>query len=334
MLVRLLVLLFLIFNRGITAPVAGTVRIYLTPATVATAPGQEFTIDLMVDAGSQPVAAVDAFLHFNPTYLWVLGIVPDATALPTLLISAYDNAAGEVTYSAGKDPGGANATGTFRLATIRLRAVGTTTGTQLAFVFQPPLRNTDIFYQGLSVFGSATNGNVTIPPLQIPLQAGWNLISIPIVPAAPSLPGLLVSIAPYYTSVSAYNCNDQADPWKQYTGAGSDLTTLTEKQGVWIQMSSAATLSITGTIPLSTSISLCQGWNLVGYPAHDERNLAMALASIAGKYGRVMTFDAAAGEWRSYDANRPPYANTLTTLRPGHGYWIWMNQAAVLTIDY
>jgi hypothetical protein len=333
LLVRSLVSLFLIF-RGVLAPAAGAARIYLTPATVTAAPGQEFTIDLMVDAGSQPVAAVDAFLDFNPTYLRVWGIVPDVAALPTVLISTFDNTSGQIAYSVGKALTGDDATGTFRLATIRLQAVGTTTGTQMAFAFQPPLRNTDIFYQGQSVFGSATNASVRVRPFQLPLQAGWNLVSMPLVPAVPSLPGLLGSIAPYYASVSAYNCNDQADPWKQHTGAGGDLTALTEKQGVWIQMSRAATLSITGTIPFSTSIPLCQGWNLVGYPAHDERSLATALASISGKYERVMSFDAAAGDWQSYNTGNPSYANTLTMLQPGRGYWIWMNQAAVLTIDY
>jgi hypothetical protein len=335
-LARLLLLLAFVFSRGLAAPAAGTVRIYLTPASTTVAVGQVFSVDLMVAAGSQPVAAVDAFLDYDPTLLRVVSITPDGAALPTTLMQTFDNLTGKITYSSGAALGGASATGTFRLATIRLQlqALGTTATTQLAFSFLRPLRYTDIFYMGLSVLGSASNADIIAPALQIPLRAGWNLVSFPIVPGVPSLPGFLGSNVADYTSVSTYNCSDQADPWKQYTGSGGDFTAVTQKQGVWIQTSSAVTLSVSGVIPLTSNIMLCQGWNLIGYPAHAERNLTTALAAIAGMFDRVLTFDAVSGTWHSYDVNRPAYANSLTTLQPGRGYWIRMNQAATLNVDY
>jgi hypothetical protein len=148
------------FLASVFAP-AGTVNIRISPAATTVPVGNTFNIDLMVDAGSQSVDAVDAFLDFNPTYLQVIGITPDLTALPTLLANSFDNTLGRIAYSAGKLVGGP-VTGTFRVASIQFQAIAQTAGTGLTFAFQPPLRNTDAFYQGASVFGSATNGTVVI----------------------------------------------------------------------------------------------------------------------------------------------------------------------------
>ncbi len=144
------------------AAAAGTVQFYLSPGVNTISLNQEFMVDLMLETGSQPVDAADAFLSYDPAYLQVVSITPDIAALPTILVASFDNAQGFIAYSAGKQLGGADASGTFRLATVRLRALAPTTGTDLTFVFQPPLHNTDAFYQGVSVMGSATNGSVVI----------------------------------------------------------------------------------------------------------------------------------------------------------------------------
>jgi hypothetical protein len=41
-----------------------------------------------------------------------------------------------------------------------------------------------------------------------------------------------------------------------------------------------------GTLLASTSIGLCVGWNLIGFPAAQARPVRNALASIEGKYAR------------------------------------------------
>ncbi|MCC7186648.1 MAG: hypothetical protein IT185_10430 [Acidobacteria bacterium] len=143
-------------------PQAGTVRTYLSPAVSSVTVGQEFNVNLVVAAGSQPVAAVDAFLDFAPAYVQVVSITPDTGALATVLLNSFDNSLGRITYAAGKALGGADATGTFRIAAVRLRAMAGTTGTNLAFAFEPPLRNTDAFHEGLSVLGTATGASVVI----------------------------------------------------------------------------------------------------------------------------------------------------------------------------
>ncbi|MBC7243654.1 MAG: hypothetical protein H5T60_14565, partial [Anaerolineae bacterium] len=50
---------------------------------------------------------------------------------------------------------------------------------------------------------------------------------------------------------------------------------------------------------------------------------------IAGKYRVVMSFDPEFGA-RSYYPDLPPSLNTLRTLEPGKGYWIYMTSAGEL----
>lgn len=148
---------------AVAAGPAGVVVLRIDPPQSTVAAGQEFQVTIQVQAGSQPVDAVDSFLSFDPARLQVLQLIP-GTALPTVLASSFDNAAGRISYSAGKQLGGPDPNGTFVLVTLRLQARSTappgTTG--LVFVFQPPVQNTDVFYRGQSVLGSTQNGNVTI----------------------------------------------------------------------------------------------------------------------------------------------------------------------------
>lgn len=144
---------------------AGTVVLRVEPAVSTVVTGQEFEVTLIVDAGSQPVDAVDAFLSFDPALLQVLDLAPGA-ALPTILASSFDNTTGRISYSAGKQLGGPDPTGTFKLVVIHLQAQSTPApgGTPIAFVFEPPARFTDVFFRGKSVFGSAQDGTVIIQP--------------------------------------------------------------------------------------------------------------------------------------------------------------------------
>ena len=147
----------------LSVPQVGVVQLRVQPATQTVAPGQPFSVQLVVEAGTQPVDAVDAFLGFDPALVQGTAIIP-GEALPTLLASSVDNAAGRITFSAGKQLGGPDASGTFVLATVQFQAQGAPApaGTALAFAFQPPVQNTDAFYRGGSVLGGAAGGLVVI----------------------------------------------------------------------------------------------------------------------------------------------------------------------------
>jgi RHS repeat-associated protein len=168
----------------------------------------------------------------------------------------------------------------------------------------------------------------------LPLLTGWNLLSLPQQPVDPSPGAVFGGVA---ARVFAYDACDAADPWKVWNPAdpaGSDLTAVDHKVGFWLEAAQTATLPAAGTEPATTTIHLCPGWNLIGYPVPQPRPVAAALSSIAGKYVRVFGYDPfdPADPWEIYDVTVPAWANDLRVLQPGRGYWILATAEADLIL--
>ena len=146
--------------------------------------------------------------------------------------------------------------------------------------------------------------------VSIPLTRGWNLVSIPEEPTDTDPTAVLSSIDGNYSEVYAYNGCDAADPWKLYdpaNQANSNLTAIDHKMGLWIDMTAADTLEVSGSTPSDTSIQLCEGWNLIGYPLDTPLPVNGALASIYGKYERVFGHELLdiADPWAFFDGPAP-----------------------------
>lgn len=153
------------------------------------------------------------------------------------------------------------------------------------------------------------------------LNQGWNLISIPL--QINSASSQLFSGLDY-ESVWAYSNG----AWLSYSPTRpaflNTLQTVNETLGVWVKMNSVGTLSVEGTVPSTTNISLYSGWNLVGYPSLANRTVTDALATIEGNYSAVFMYKN--NVWYSYDPNRPVFLNTLSEFFTGYGYWTKMNK--------
>ena len=149
---------------------AETVTIAISPASGTVTVGEVFTLDIQIEASSQPVDTGAAFIDFDPAYLTVVDasgnpsdqIIPGST-LDTILQNSVDNTMGQIDYVAGVLVG-TPPSGTFTLATIRFKAEAQTAGSGIPinFVFSPPARNTDALYEGNSVLSSHVDGNVVI----------------------------------------------------------------------------------------------------------------------------------------------------------------------------
>ena len=110
-------------------------------------------------------------------------------------------------------------------------------------------------------------------------------------------------------------------------GAQNTLTQTVALRGYWLKLNSAATLVVTGTQPVTTTVHLQPGWNLIGYLPDTALARDVALASIAGQYTALLGFDQGAESWY---AALPDSMNTLTMMYPNRGYWIYMTEAADL----
>ncbi|MFC1719099.1 hypothetical protein ACFL6S_35935 [Candidatus Poribacteria bacterium] len=168
----------------------------------------------------------------------------------------------------------------------------------------------------------------------VELEAGWNLISLPLQPEDTSLDSALASIQGEYSSIWAYDAaNGQ---WlSRVTDRPSFLSNLDEVKsgaGYWVMMDTPSSLSIQGERS-AISIPLDTGWNLIGYDSLTTKTLEEALSSIAGNYESVWTYDAVYGEWKRYVVDAQDPLNDLEIIEPGKGYWINMSQPGMLIMD-
>src|SRR6185436_3881510 len=171
----------------------------------------------------------------------------------------------------------------------------------------------------------------------VPLLPGWNLISLPRPPDSVDPAAVFSSIAGSYTIVHSYDACD-AEPWRTWDPAApgaSDLTSVDHRAGLWVRATAAATLAVSGTEPAETSIHLCQGWNLIGYPLAQPRPVLAALSSIASKFRRVFGWDPAdpVDPWEVFDVAVPAWANDLEQMQPGRGYWIYATEETTLVMS-
>ncbi len=169
------------------------------------------------------------------------------------------------------------------------------------------------------------NTTVIVTYFEIPLHAGWNLVSIPLVQTNTSILSVLSSIAGQWSVVKYYDTTDAADHWKTYRPGSSanDLWNIDHTMGFWIFANVNTILTVYGEIPTDTQIILRAGWNLVGYPT---LNTTTTLANALFGTGYL-----------SAEGYCPvsPYIMALDNsyiMQPGEGYWVYVPADAVWNI--
>ena len=172
--------------------------------------------------------------------------------------------------------------------------------------------------------------------VQIPLVAGWNLISLPVVPANTGIATVLASQAAgaNLTIVWSY----QSGAWKSATLNSIThvfsglLNTMQDGRGYWIYMTKADNLFVLGAVfapppALPPSYSLSIGWNLIGFkpqptvdlpPSTTTVSVDTYLQSINTFYdtNNVWVYSNSGGTWTR--------ATGSTPLTPGTALWIYM----------
>lgn len=170
------------------------------------------------------------------------------------------------------------------------------------------------------------------------LLPGWNLLATPKQPPSTNPSAVFAPITGDYNVVYGYDGCNSAAPWQVFDPAAppasNDLAAVTHKIGFWIQTSITTTLPLAGTIPPTSTIELCEGWNLIGLPMEQARPVRNALYSIEGRYSLVFGYDPAdpADPWQIYDTAAPDWSNDLEMMLPGRGYWILATEDTTLTI--
>ncbi|MDI6729947.1 MAG: hypothetical protein QMD06_00160 [Candidatus Altarchaeum sp.] len=159
------------------------------------------------------------------------------------------------------------------------------------------------------------------------LHAGWNLISIPVALSETSLFSVLKGIEYKYTEVFAYA--DDGWQFKVYINDKwiGNMDKIETGKGYWIYMEEDAIWIIEGYEISNVSIFLHEGWNLIGYPRLDSKNISQVMSWIDGKYTGIYAYDRS-WEFRTYTYD--VWLGSLDKMEPGRGYLIKMKNSTIL----
>ena len=166
----------------------------------------------------------------------------------------------------------------------------------------------------------------TTVDLSIDLIAGWNWISFNVDPEDASLASVLATVGETATFINSQS-SGTATNYGDYGWYGG-LTSLDPTQMYLLDMSEAATLTVTG-VPVdvaSRPIDLISGWNWIGYLPQNAGDVATALASV----GDLATFINSQSSGTATNYGDYGWYGGLTTLEPGSGYLLDMSGAGTL----
>ncbi|WP_243113858.1 Ig-like domain-containing protein [Desulfofundulus salinus] len=152
----------------------------------------------------------------------------------------------------------------------------------------------------------------------VTLKAGWNLVSLPLIPNEPSIGTVLASVYDKLGAVWSYDA--VAGKWSSYApGAPSSLTVMRDGKGYWVKVNGDCSFAVEGVeMPVGPQVppsyELVPGWNLIGFKSTVPEKASEYLAAMAGKYTVIYGYDAATQRFHQVLAGE--------NLQPGKGYWI------------
>jgi hypothetical protein len=161
----------------------------------------------------------------------------------------------------------------------------------------------------------------TPPPVvshTIDLKPGWNLISLPLAPSEGDIAKLLSGINGKFEAVYAWNGKD----FEAFI-PGDDTSSLKRMdagRGYWIYITEASSLQVTG-VQAEKTISLSEGWNLVGFSSTSSMPASQALTSAKGKVEAVFSFNPVENSYLEVE-----------TFQPGAGYWVYATESVSWTL--
>ncbi len=159
----------------------------------------------------------------------------------------------------------------------------------------------------------------------IPLVAGWNLVSLPLIPDSTAISDVLAGVD--IRRVFAFDT--ATGLWQTYQpGASGGLTDIVPGRGYWFSAGTPGTLTVHGRLPsLPFQVTLSPGWNLVGFPLISSSCATYQLAGISP--GIVAGYDGVSTAWELVNNG---WFGDSSWVKNGQGYWVKMAESTTLTI--
>ncbi|MBI2577036.1 hypothetical protein HYV84_07520 [Candidatus Woesearchaeota archaeon] len=154
--------------------------------------------------------------------------------------------------------------------------------------------------------------------MRIPLQDGWNLISIPVNTSNSSVKSLLWNVNFSYLV--------SFPPLAYYINGGSHtFEDINTSKSYWVKSEGMQTISALGNYADHPLMELKEGWNSIAYPFFSAAwaNQTFNNPSILSVFALNNSLNSS--QWLSYSPARPDSINTLKKITPGMGLVIAAN---------
>ncbi|MBN2355276.1 T9SS type A sorting domain-containing protein [candidate division KSB1 bacterium] len=163
------------------------------------------------------------------------------------------------------------------------------------------------------------SGNGSEKTLTVPFLPGWNMFSINVAPPDSSIETVLQPIVNHFKIVKD-GMGRNYIPQYQINTIGN----IRYKEGYQVYMLQPCSLKVDGQpVAPTTPIALIAGWNMISYLPTVPINAAAALFSIKDQLMVAKNNDG--------QVYIPQYnINTIGDMRPGQGYQVYLNTAAIL----
>ena len=173
-----------------------------------------------------------------------------------------------------------------------------------------------------------TSIDVVTPPEDIPLDAGWNFISIPHELADPSVDGVLEGVA--YDALAYYDA--QTRQW-------DDVSTFEPLKGYWINVSATDQVILEGSLAPATTggtelpaLQLYEGWNAIGSMYSVAHNAEFVLQSIDDHLTKIVgpwndgEYELIGHNGQSGVREDGDVGTDIFEMSPYSGYWVFVTE--------
>lgn len=223
------------------------------------------------------------------------------------------------------------------------RGINETGRTYVAPSLSGPWTDLGAYASGSVAIRLRTSTVAATTAYSIDLYPGWNLVSLPLIPDDASIDVVLAEISDSVNMVRHYYSSgpeDQGWLWYQPGVTESTLTTMEDGKGYWVNMSSSATLTITGSeMPpegeLPPTYAVSQGWNLIGFKSvtdmdHTDYLVNLVTEGTPTGYSVLWGYEPDEGYFSVYPMNEHSGANDIGDMEVGHGYWLWATSTGAI----
>lgn len=175
------------------------------------------------------------------------------------------------------------------------------------------------------------SNEVKVGKYAMKLNSGWNLVSTPLLLSNNVTNEVLQTINDTCEVAYYYDASEGPDHWKD-TNFG-DLVEVNNTMALWVYLYKSDYFITVGRVPNITNITLFSGWNLVGYPSFENRFLDDVLNGINWEKVECYNSKTPGDLWKINSTAKPNQLNDLDMMAPGRGYWIFVTEESVWTVN-